>query len=154
MKAKIDRYGYPIGTLYRFMDNKDVRKYIPIHRLVALAFIANPENKPQINHKSGIKTDNSIENLEWATGSENMQHAFDNKLIVSNGGGKRPVSQYDLTGTFIRTFISIDEAARFVGVDGTRVGGCCNKKPKFKTAAGFKWEFATLAQTTQASYQS
>jgi len=57
-----------------------------VHRMVAKAFIANPENKPQVNHKDGVKGNNYTVNLEWSTGKENVRHAFDTGLATGSRG--------------------------------------------------------------------
>jgi len=82
LKAHVGQYGYESVSLS--LQGKS-KTYI-VHRLVALAFIPNPENKPEVNHKDGKKTNNRKSNLEWATSAENQRHAVDTGLQVVKYG--------------------------------------------------------------------
>ena len=117
--------------------------YVSVHRLVAKAFIPNPEDKPFINHKNGVKDDNRIENLEWVTQKENIQHAWRTGLARrnKNGNGSKAVDQFDLEGNYIRTFPSTMEAERVTGAWHGAITKCCKHKPNYRTAGGFKWEY-------------
>lgn len=77
------------GYLQAHLFHDGKRKHALIHRLVALAFIPNPESKPQINHINGIKTDNRVENLEWSTSFENQRHAVATGLRRQGEGSYR-----------------------------------------------------------------
>ncbi len=123
---------------YLMVDIKDLGKTIQVHKLVAEAFIPNPDNKPQINHKSGVKTDNRVCNLEYCTCSENIQHAiksglWENKLKDI----RKPIIQYDLNDNFLRQWESITKAQEELKI--LHISDVCNGKRK--TAGGYKWGF-------------
>lgn len=73
------------GYLLVGLNKQNKQKMIYLHRIVCLSFLENPENKPCINHKNGIKTDNRVDNLEWCTYKENMSHAINNNLAGQLG---------------------------------------------------------------------
>lgn len=76
LKPQLDRRGYPrIYTSFR-----GIRTMERVHRLVARAFLPNPNNLPQVNHKDGVKENNSVDNLEWCTNEHNLRHAAENGL--------------------------------------------------------------------------
>ena len=118
-----------------------------VHRLVAKTFIPNPENKRTINHIEGNPANNNVNNLEWATSSENNLHAY-RVLGKTNGNvGKRGaevhnhrgVIQYSANGDFIRKWDSMSDAARYVGGHIENIYKCC--RGIYNTSSGYRWRY-------------
>jgi hypothetical protein len=142
----VNNKGYCSAALS--FGGKTIRK--SVHRLVCEAFIPNPENKPQVNHINGIKTDNSVENLEWNTAKENCQHAFETGLnspsfgMLGKTGDKnkksKKINQISLlNGAIIDTFDSVHCVTRICGFNYKNVSACAlGKRP---TAYGYKWKY-------------
>ena len=88
ISKRLDRYGYLRCNLYFKGDYKTPT----IHRLVAMAFIPNPDNKPQVNHIDGDKLNNHVSNLEWVTNEENISHGYSMGLLEGKSGEENPSS--------------------------------------------------------------
>lgn len=123
-----DSHGYEDIKLYK--NKKSFHR--KIHRLVAEAFIPNPENKPQVNHIDGDATNNNSENLEWVTAKENINHLKATKGISNQFSKMIRVASYNLNGDLLKTFETPTEAAIFYGFknfqwkhDARNINDCC-----------------------------
>lgn len=137
--------GYVRATLSH--GGRDKHETVLVHRIVAQAFIPNPQNKYTVNHIDGDKTNNNVKNLEWATISENILHRFhvlnkgyskefmDDLIRRSAEKRRRAVMCVD-TG---ESYCSIVEASRKTGVDCGNIGKCA--RGIYKQAGGYKWEY-------------
>jgi hypothetical protein len=126
---------------YKVNENGYIRVYIynktyAVHRLIAFAFLENPDNKEQVNHIDGNKLNNTVDNLDWVTNKENQIHKF--KIGLGNNF-TRTIIQYDLEGNLIKEFKSIVSAAKEIGVSNGNIQGVLLNKRK--TAGGFIWKY-------------
>ena len=126
---------------YKINPNGYIRVYIYgktylLHRLIALTFIPNPENKEQVNHIDGNKTNNNITNLEFVTNKENQIHKF--KIGLGNNF-TRKIGQYTLDNIFIKEHKSIALASKNVNITKSCISGVL--RGKRKTTGGFIWKY-------------
>lgn len=138
--------GYFHVSLYKNSEKKTLK----VHKLVAAAFIHNPDGKPHIDHINTIKYDNRVCNLRWCTAKENMNNPISRKHFQVNAhfAGKigkdncnsKAVYQYSLDGKLIRKWDSMMDVQRELGFIAGNISKCC--LGKIKTAYGYKWKYA------------
>lgn len=150
LKQNLDKHGYYNIKLIIHSNQKSFL----VHRLKAMAFIPNPQNKPEVNHIDGVKTNNGYnsdgkDNLEWATRSENQCHAYKYGLTKASRPmlGKfnydcqnsKPVIQLSLDGNMIMEYGSAREVTRKTGIHYSCISKCCIGSRN--STGGFMWKF-------------
>lgn len=136
LKNRKDKGGY----LRVFLCKNKKRKYYLIHRLVALAFIPNPDNKPCIDHINTDRTDNRVCNLQWCSHKENSNNPNTKNKVMSYSNYKsKPIIQFSKDGELIRKWDCIRDVQREMGINNASISECCNGKRK--TAGGYIWRY-------------
>ena len=141
MKTKLLR-GYVRVPL---RDGKKQKDY-QVHRLVALAFIPNPDNLPQVNHKDQDPGNNNVDNLEWCDAKYNINYGDRNEKVSKALSGRKntwcqkPVLCYNLDGNFVCWFESAHAAGKAINTAPTHITACL--RGRYKTAGGFIWKYA------------
>lgn len=151
-------YNNPTGRIKKLKLRHDTNGYVSVtlsgqrsyrvHRLVAEAFLPNPENKPEVNHIDGNKQNNNVSNLEWVSKSENAIHshnvlgfrgAWFRKMGKDNPHSKIVLQIKD--GKIIAEFYGTCEASRKTNISQDRICRCCQRKKGYKSAGGFQWTY-------------
>ena len=130
---RLDKDGYFLIDLHKNKNAKTKR----VHRLVAEAFIPNPNNLPQVNHKDENKHNNCVDNLEWCSQQYNMNYG--SFRVNSAKAHKKPVIQLTLENKFMKRWASAKDAAQQLNLYATAITACCKGK-NYKTG-GFRWKY-------------
>lgn len=135
LKGRLSKNGYLQVSISLKSTGKFSNRYI--HRLVAIYFLDNPENKREVNHKNGNKIDNNVDNLEWATSSENQLHRHN--VLKKTATSQRKIGQFTKEGILVEKFPSIVSAARSFEKSRVNIDNALQKKQK--TAYGYFWRY-------------
>lgn len=114
-----------------------------VHRIVANAFIPNPNGYTEVNHKDFNRCNNCVDNLEWVNSSQNKKHAYQKAENKKSRG--KPVEQYTKEGIFLRSYDSVSEAAEELGCCIAAISNCCLGRTR--TSQGFRWKFVEGSTT-------
>lgn len=144
------------GYVQYCLCNSGAKEYLYAHRIVATAFISNPLNKTTVNHKDENKLNNIVDNLEWATQSENNAYNNLHERRVANTDirkrtlkinyqtiatkNKKPIYQCDQQGMIIKKWDGTIDASRALGINNANIWGCMNGVHRI--AGGFCWKYA------------
>lgn len=149
LKPSQDKDGY----LYVTLKKNGIETYKKIHRLIAEAFIPNPQNKPTVNHKNHNRQDNRVENIEWATYLEQYDNIWKNNVENAHCCQSKQVYKYSLENTFLALYPSIRRAAKDCNLSHKGIMYCCEggyystTRKKFyecNNFGGFKWSYTPL----------
>lgn len=146
IKKLVETKGYFCTNLSK---NGNLKHFL-VHRLVANAFIPNPNNLPQVNHKDEVKTNNHVENLEWCDAKYNVNYGTRNKNdsekkkgIIPKGTPPKLVYQYTLDDELVKVWDSVSECGRN-GFNKGAVAACCRNVHGYDKYKGFKWSYEPL----------
>lgn len=134
LKQKNKRGYYQVG-----LRKNNIRKWVSVHRLVAIAFIENPNNYSNINHKDENPLNNCIDNLEWCTTRYNNMYGTRIERVKEKTS--KPVIQFDLKGNFIKEYKSVSDASRETNTSASNIVKCCKKHPKYNKVKNYIWRY-------------